>query len=166
MADEPEGRAVEQAPVPEDEQEGRWVFRAGRPSPGGGAGFTEDGVEALDYNNPYGLVVERVWFDGKIVFGVESGELDLDPATNKVAQEYQVVYDVELDERGKLVREPDRVEGQFNIYDSIPGMEKYSPVWQFNYVVVPREYEPQTLRSEADCVNSGYPIIRSNVFEN
>ncbi len=166
MANEPESRAADQAPVPEDEQEGRWVFRSGQPSPGGGAGFNEHGVEALDYNNPHGLTIERVWFDGKIVFGVESGELEIDPAVNKVAQEYQVVYEVELDERGKLVREPDRVEGQFNIYDSIPGMEQYSPVWQFNYVVVPRNYEQQTLRSEADCLKSGYPIHRSNVFEN
>jgi hypothetical protein len=166
MANDPEGRAVEGAAVAEDEQEGRWVLSGGRPSPGGGSGFTEDGVEALDYNNPHGLVVERVWFDGKVVFGVESGELEIDPSANKVAQEYQVVYEVELDDSGKLVREPDRVDGQYNIYDSIPGMEKYSPIWQFNYVIVPRDYEPQSLRSEADCLSSGYPVVKSNVFEN
>jgi hypothetical protein len=45
-------------------------------------------------------------------------------------------------------------------------MEKYSPLWQFNYVVVPRDYEPNTLRSEADCLNSGYAIHRSTVVEN
>ena len=164
MANDPEDRAAGQ--VPTSEPEGKWVFRNGQPAPGGGAGFNDDGVEALDYSNPHGLVVEQVWFDGKVVFAIESGELDLDPATNKVAQEYQIVYDVELDERGKLVREPERVEGQYNIYDSIPGMENYSPIWQFNYVIVPRDYQPQTLRSEADCLNSGYPIRRSNVFEN
>lgn len=158
--------AVGQAPVPESEDEGKWVLTNGQPSPGGGAGFNENGVEALDYNNPHGLVIERVWFDGKVVFGVESGELELDPAANKVAQEYQVVYEVELDERGQLAREPERVEGQYNIYDSIPGMENYSPIWQFNYVIVPRDYEPQALRSEADCLNSGYVIRKSNVFEN
>jgi hypothetical protein len=48
----------------------------------------------------------------------------------------------------------------------VPGMEKYSPLWQFNYVVVPRDYEPNTLRSEDDCLNSGYPIHRSTVVEN
>ena len=63
-------------------------------------------------------------------------------------------------------RPPERVPGQLNIYDSIPGMAKYSPIWQFNYVVVPRDYVPNTLRSEADCLRSGYPILRSNVFEN
>ena len=92
--------------------------------------------------------------------------MDLDPSRIKVAQEYQVVYDVQLDAQGKLVGEPERVPGQFNIYDSIPGMDKYSPIWQFNYVVVLRDYRPNTLRSEANCLNSGYPIQRSNVFEN
>jgi hypothetical protein len=38
---------------------------------------------------------------------------------------------------------------------SVPGMEDYSPLWQFNYVVVGRDYEPNTLRSEADCLEGG-----------
>jgi hypothetical protein len=84
----------------------------------------------------------------------------------QAAQEYQVVYRVELDEKGKLQDEPERVEGQYNIYDSVPGMEKYSPLWQFDYVVVPRDYVPNTLRSENDCLASGYPIKRSTVVEN
>ena len=56
------------------------------------------------------------------------------PVDSKVAQEYQIVYAVQLDEAGKLKdgQEPDRVEGQYNIYDSVPGMEKYSPQSQVN----------------------------------
>ena len=84
----------------------------------------------------------------------------------KVAQEYQVVYAVELDERGKLKAEPERVDGQYNIYDSVPGMEKYSPLWQFSYVIVPRDYQPNSLRSEQDCLASGYEIRKSTVVEN
>ncbi len=84
----------------------------------------------------------------------------------KVAQEYQLVYRVSLDKRGKLRGEPERVPGQYNIYDSIPGMKTYSPIWQFNYVVVPRDYTANTLRSERDCLMSGYEIRRSTVFEN
>jgi hypothetical protein len=156
----------EARPVGSDEPEGQWVIRGGRPFHGGGQRFDPQGVEQLDYSNPYGLNIERVWFDGKIVFATEAGEMDVDPSVNKVAQEYQIVYDVQLDERGKLTGEPTRVPNQFNIYDSIPGMETYSPIWQFNYVVVPRTYVPNTLRSEYDCLHSGYPIIRSNVFEN
>ena len=120
------------------------------------------------------MEIERVWFDGRIVYAVESGEVELDfdehraARGNKVAQEYQVVYAVELDERGKLKdgKEPERVEGQYNIYDSVPGMESYSPLWQFNYVIVPRDYKPNTLRSEADCLTSGYTIAKSTVVEN
>jgi hypothetical protein len=75
---------------------------------------------------------------------------------------------VRLTRGGRLAggREPDRVLGQLNIYDSIPGMKKYSPIWQFNYVIVPRDYVPNTLRSERDCLRSGYEIKRSRVFEN
>ena len=123
-------------------------------------------TEQLTYDNPYGLKIERVWFDGKVVYAIEAGEVEVDLGKVKVAQEYQVVYDVQLDDQGKPTSEPEQVEGQYNIYDSVPGMDTYSPLWQFNFVVVPRDYQPNTLRSEADCLNSGYPIKKSNVVEN
>jgi hypothetical protein len=157
------------------QEEGLWELRGGEPAPRPASEpFRPDGVEDLTYSNPFGLEVERVWFDGRIVYAIESGEVDVEfdenrvARGNKVAQEYQVVYAVELDEHGKLKggREPERVEGQYNIYDSVPGMDAYSPLWQFNYVVVPRDYEPNTLRSEADCLRSGYPIEKSTVVEN
>jgi hypothetical protein len=107
-----------------------------------------------------------VWFDGKVVYALDLGEVDVDPDRVKVAQEYQIVYAVELDEHGKLKSEPERVADQLNIYDSVPGMDRYSPIWQFNYVVVPRDYQPNTLRSEGDCLTSGHAIHRSQVFEN
>ena len=125
-------------------------------------------VEDLHYNNPYRYKIERVWFDGRVVFATEQGEVDVDPKKVKVAQEYQIVYSVRLTSKGHLAggKEPKRVPGQFNIYDSVPGMKKYSAIWQFNYVIVPRDYVPNTLRSERDCLRSGYPIKRSMVFEN
>ena len=123
-------------------------------------------IEDLHYNNPYGYKIERVWFDGRVIFATEQGEVDVDPKKVKVAQEYQIVYAVRLNAKGTLVREPDRVPGQLNIYDSIPGMKKYSPIWQFNYVIVPRDYVPNALRSERDCLASGYEIRQSRVFEN
>jgi hypothetical protein len=154
--------------VPPGEEEGAdWTIVAGEVYRGGaGAGFRADGVEALTYSNPFGQSVERVWCDGRLVYAVELGEVDVDPERVKVAQEYQVVYAVELDADGKLAREPERVPGQYNIYDSVPGMPQYSPIWQFNYVIVPRDYVPNTLRSAADCLRSGYPIVKSRVFEN
>lgn len=154
------------APPTEIEASG-WSVVAGRVGRRGDRpAFRPDGVEALTYDNPFDQVMERVWFDGKTVYAVDLGEVEVDPRAVKVAQEYQVVYAVELDERGKLKGEPETVPGQQNIYDSVPGMDKYSPIWQFNYVVVPRDYRPNRLRSERDCFESGYPIHRSNVFEN
>ena len=159
----------------EEAEEGVWRLDDGNPSPlSAPSTFREDGVENLTYSNPYGLEIERVWFEGKVVYAIESGDVEVEfdenrvAVANKVAQEYQVVYSVELDEDGKLKdgTEPERVEGQYNIYDSVPGMEGYSPLWQFNYVIVPREYEANSLRSEADCLSSGFPIERSTVVEN
>ena len=149
------------------EEEGRWQVEDGHAVPKkDGEIYTPDGFERLTYNNPYNLEIERVWFDGKVVYAVEQGEIDVPIESIKVAQEYQVVYAVELDERGKLKSEPERVDGQYNIYDSVPGMDKYSPLWQFNYVIVPRDYQPNTLRSEQDCLASGYEIRKSTVVEN
>jgi len=153
--------------VPEGKAEGHWAVEGGnaRQLQGPPAQWEGD-TEALTYNNPFNLELERVWFDRKIVYAVELGELDIDPDSEKVAQEYQIVYDVELDDSGKPKKEPERVEGQYNIYDSVPGMDNYSPLWQFNYVVVPKDYEPNALRSEKDCRESGYPIFQSKVIEN
>jgi hypothetical protein len=150
------------------ESEGVWTIEAGVPGKAGKRprAYSRGRIEHLTYDNPYGQQVERVWFDGKIVYAIEAGEVEVDVSKVKVAQEYQIVYDVDLDDEGKPKNEPEEVEGQYNIYDSVPGMDKYSPLWQFNYVVVPRNYKPNALRSEADCLNSGYPIKKSNVVEN
>ena len=150
-----------------EEEEGIWRVVEGRAREAGEVGpWRGDGTVALDYSNPFHQNLERVWFDGRIVYAVELGELDVDLEACAVAQEYQIVYSADLDGDGKPVEEPERVEGQYNIYDSVPGMDKYSPLWQFNYVIVPRDYEANTLRSEADCLNSGYEIRQSTVVEN
>ncbi len=158
-----------------DQQEAVWQVRDGETNtPGSGADpYTPDGVENLTYNNPYNLDVEHVRFDGKIVYALSGDEVEIAfddqrrPINNKVAQEYQVVHAVDLDDEGKPTGgEPDPVAGQLNIYDSVPRMDKYSPLWQFNYVVVPRDYEANTLRSEAACLGSGYPILKSTIVEN
>ena len=144
-----------------------WRVNAGEVIHGaGGAAWRADGIESLTFNNPFGQVMERVWFDGKIVFAVDLGRVDVDASKVKVAQEYQVAYAVELDADGRSIGEPQLVPGQYNIYDSVPGMDRYSPIWQFNYVVVPADYVANTLRSEGDCLNSGYQILKSQDFEN
>lgn len=118
--------------VPSGELGGAWHVTEGDPGTGSQPEtYRPDGIENLTYNNPYGLEVERVWFDGGIVYALDCGEVELDfdenrAARQKVAQEYQIVYSVQLDGQGKFAggKEPEYVEGQYNIYDSVPGMEK------------------------------------------
>ena len=143
-----------------------WRVAAGEVGRGSQTAWRADGVEALTFNNPFGQVMERVWFDRKVVFAVDLGRVVVDPAQVKVAQEYQVVYAVELDEDGRSVGEAELVPGQLNIYDTVPGMDRYSPIWQFNYVIVPRDYTANSVRSEGDCLASGYQILKSQDFEN
>jgi hypothetical protein len=174
----PLGRVREESPVAVtspapaaaetvEENEGpNWRVDGGVVTRGGQSAWRSDGVEALSFNNPFGQVMERVWFDGKVVYAVDLGRVVVDPSEVKVAQEYQVVYEVELDEQGRSTSPATVVEGQLNIYDTVPGMDRYSPIWQFNYVVVPRDYQPNALRSERDCLDSGYPILKSQDFEN
>jgi hypothetical protein len=148
--------------------EGVWEIRKGKPRPKARPKQKLRAVESLTFNNPYGYDIERVWFDGTVIYASEQGEVDIDERKVKVAQEYQIVYAVSLNAQRKLRggKEPMRVKGQLNIYDTIPGMPGYSPIWQFNYVIVPRDYKANTLRSEKDCLESGYPIKKSRVFEN
>jgi hypothetical protein len=157
--------AKKRAPMKSD---GVWAIRKGEPRPRSRAKARLRDVEPLTFNNPYAYGIERVWFDGKIIYASELGELDIDETKVKVAQEYQIVYAVTLNAQRKLKRgtEPKRVKGQLNIYDTVPGMPGYSPIWQFNYVIVPRDYKANTLRSEKDCLKSGYPIKKSRIFEN
>jgi hypothetical protein len=143
-------------------QEGTdWTVRAGALGRGAGRRPYRAGRERLTYNNPFKQSVERVWFDGKLVYAVDCGEVEIDPKKTKIAEEYMVVHGVKRD--GTPTRP---VQGQYNIYDSVPGMRKYSPIWRFNYVVVPAGYRPNTLRSERDVLRSGHKVVRSKKFEN
>src|SRR5438874_13479740 len=103
-----------------DEIEGpNWIVIAGRVARGVSSAWRSDGIEALTFNNPFGQVMERVWFDGKTVFAIDLGRVAVDPAQVKVAQEYQIVYSVELDADGRSIGGPEPVPGQLNIYDTV-----------------------------------------------
>lgn len=113
-------------------------------------------TEQLDYNNPLTQPVETAWFDGKKYWAIGPNiPLPIDPAKTKIAQEYLVAYSVSPHGYAKLVSL------QLSIYDSIPGMPKYSPIWRLNYVIVPRDYVPNSLRSAEQVLSSGYPIVAS-----
>jgi hypothetical protein len=133
----------------------------------GGLFYSRDDTDAvaepqLAYSNPHKQRVGPRWVRGEVVFAMPLGIVTVDPAKTRWAKEYVVVYSVDGAPEGR----PERVPGQFGIYDSKPGDEHYSPIWRYNYVIVPRDYEANTLRSEDDCLASGYPVIESDVYTN
>ena len=144
-----------------------WTINEGRASTsGGGQEFHSDGVIDLNYNNPFGYTIERAWYEGKIVYAIVGEKMHVEDTEKiKVAKEYQPVYEVELDDKGWVVSRKE-VPGQFNIYDSVPGQPGYSAIWKFYFVIVPKDFEPNSLRSVQDCLDSGYDIRESNFYRN
>ncbi|RUL82533.1 hypothetical protein [Tautonia sociabilis] len=115
----------------------------------------------LDYSNPHRQTVHPRWAGGKVVWSMPLGPVAIDPQKTNFAEEYIVVYSTDGD-GGK----PEKVEGQYTIYDTRPGDEGYSPIWHHNYVIVPRDYKPQTLRSKEDVLKSGYRIVPTDEYTN
>jgi hypothetical protein len=67
-----------------------------------------------------------------------------------------------MDDKGN----PMFVKGQSNIVDVIPGDKGYSAFWQVMLVTVPADYVPNTLKSAADVMSSGYKITPTNINVN
>lgn len=51
---------------------------------------------------------------------------------------------------------PNRVSGQYNIVDTVPGQENYTPARRLVYVEVPADYVANTFKSVDDVKNSKY----------
>lgn len=118
-------------------------------------------VPGYDYTNPYKQRVGPRWVRGEVVYAMPLGIVHIDPSEQTWANEYVPVFSLE----GPGGR-PERVPEQYGIYDSKPGDPNYSPIWRYNYVIVPRDYVPNTLRSEEDCRKSGYQIVTADTYTN
>jgi hypothetical protein len=121
-------------------------------------------TKKLTYTNPFNQNLAARWVNGEIVYRVSFGEVKVDPKATKVAREYLAVYAAPGpdDPPTKVERVPD----QLAIYDTKPGDAGYSPIWHYHYVVVPRDYKANTLRSEADVLKSGYKVVPVEHFTN
>jgi len=102
------------------ETEGVWQLRRGATRPAEGRAPAILGREGTSYSNPYRYTIERVWWDGRIVYASEQGELDIHPKKVKVAQEYQIVYSVRLDGGGSSGRAPSRSGSRASATSTIP----------------------------------------------
>ena len=116
---------------------------------------------ALTYSNPHQQRVGPRWVRREVVWAMPLGIVHVDPAQTKWAKEYVVVSSLDSTD-GR----PERVPEQFGIYDSKPGDANYSPIWRYHYVLVPRDYEPNALRSEDDVLRSGYQVIEADTYAN
>ena len=130
----------------------------------GGLHYSGDVIEEirdpqLTYTNPHGQRVGPRWVRGEMVFAMPAGIIHIDPEKQKWAKEFVLVYSVE----GPDGR-PERVQGQYGIYDTRPGDPGYSPIWKYNFVIVPRDYEANTIRSEDDILKSGYEVVESDTY--
>jgi hypothetical protein len=122
---------------------------------------TEVHYRDLHFSNPHRQVVHPRWAGGEVVWSIPCGPVTVDPLQTHVADEYIVVYSMDGD-AGK----PEKVQDQYTIYDTKLGDPGYSPLWRHNYVIVPRDYRPQTLRSKEDVLKSGYPVVPTDKITN
>ncbi len=121
-------------------------------------------AKELTYTNPFDQNLAARWVDGEIVYRVSFGEVKVDAASAKVAKEYIPVY--RAPGPGDPPTRVQRVPEQLAIYDTKPGDQRYSPIWHYHYVVVPKDYKPNRLRSEKAVLQSGYEIVPVNHFSN
>ncbi|HEU5430624.1 MAG TPA: hypothetical protein VFU81_03125 [Thermomicrobiales bacterium] len=126
-----------------------------------------NGVEALVYNNPFGQEPEPFWYEGNHGF-----HLDLGLATEKpafpIAEQYVFVYEDEFQAPTAAAgfKQQPKVDGQFPIFDSVPGDPNYSPIWHNNWVLVPRGFEPNSIRSVDAIKSAGLRVESSNYWVN
>lgn len=135
---------------------------AGVPAPDVATVPWVDDVENLTYSNPFGQQIGPVWYEGRMGYAIHGGEVWIDPERTEWANQYMPVYSVDGGPDGG----PERVEGQHIIYDTAPGDAGYSPIWRHHWVVVPRDYEANALRSVQDIRDSDYRMVTTDRYFN
>lgn len=135
---------------------------SGHPAPGVETVPWVDGLENLTYSNPFGQEIGPVWYHDRLGYAIHGGEIWIDPERTEWANQYMPVYSVAGGPDGG----PERVAGQHIIYDTAPGDEGYSPIWRHHWVVVPRDYESNSLRSVAAVRTSGYRLVTTDRYFN
>jgi LPXTG-motif cell wall-anchored protein len=95
------------------------------------------------------------WYKGQEVYYFDFG-----PNTDKPAPIYAFVTGFDSDDN------PQFVEGQNNVIDVIPGDEGYSAFWNVNLVVVPADYQANTITSADEVLAAGYDIMPTALLVN
>ncbi|MFP6636583.1 MAG: hypothetical protein VCB79_11760 [Dehalococcoidia bacterium] len=111
----------------------------------------------MTFSNPHGHRVGPRWVRGEMVFAMPAGIVHIDPEKQAYGKEFVLIYSME-EPNGR----PERVTGQYGIYDTKTGDPGYSPIWRYHFVIV----LANTLRSEDDILKSGYEVIQSDTYTN
>jgi hypothetical protein len=123
--------------------------------------------ENLKYNNPFQQQIDPAWYDGKKVYHFALNWSTEQPPFN-VAEQYLFVYEDEYQAPTTVdgFKAQPKVPGQFVVFDSVPGQPNYSPIWHNNWVLVPRSYEVNSIRSVDDIKRSFYQVVDSPIYVN
>jgi len=89
--------------------------------------------------------------------GTTVGYYDFDVQTIRSAPVYVLVSESDPEER---------IEGQFAIFDTIPGDDDYNDFWQRVNVLVPDDIEPNSIRSIEDIETAGFEQVRTSMIIN
>jgi len=137
----------------------------GPPLPGGG--FIGN-KENLVYDNPFHQKVGNAWYDGTVVHQLAGLNITAERPPFKTAEQYTFVYEDEFQapRTAEGAEKQPRVGGQYVIYDSVPGQPTYSPIWHNHWILVPRSYIPNSIRSVEAVWKSGHRIIETSFYFN
>ncbi|AZR74137.1 hypothetical protein BBF96_12450 [Anoxybacter fermentans] len=114
----------------------------------------------LIYNNPFNQKFNGGWYNYKRVYYLNLGPVILSEEKNLVKDIYQFIYG--FDDEGN----PIRVKGQDNVIDVVPIDEDYTPLWKVVYVIVPKNFIPQSIRSVKQIMESDYKIKKTDIIIN
>ena len=123
-----------------------------------------DDMTAVDLGEPKQFDLVQGWYQGADVvyydFGANTPLAGPGGASVAVAPIYAFITGMDADGT------PQFVEGQHNLIDVVPGDEGYSDLWEVNLVVVDDMYAPDSIRSAADVMTSGFEMMKPGLFVN
>lgn len=95
------------------------------------------------------------WYDGDQVL-----YYDLGTVKNKTAPIYVFYYENVTNDNGTMVPDQKMIVNNLadGVFETIPGDSGYTAYWRFEKVIVPMDFEPNTIKSKVDILASGYPV--------
>lgn len=119
-------------------------------------------VDPADFQPPRFFPLVHGWYKGMDVTYYDFGANTPITADGKVATDDIFAFITGMDADGN----PQFVNGQHNVVDTIPGDPGYSDLWHVSLVTVPADYVADTIRTEPDLMAAGYPITRTDILVN